>query len=186
MKRSKKIILGFVGELGSGKTTASKYLIKKYKAGYHQYSGILSDIANRLYLEKSRNNLQKLSLALRQTFGQDILAKTITQEVEKDKSKIVLVDGIRRFPDIKYLKKLQHFSLVYLTADLNLRFQRIKKRKEKPGDSQKSFKQFQKEEKNEADRMIKIVAKKAHFTVTNNTTFNHLYQQLDEIISKLI
>jgi len=185
MKKKKKIILGLVGELGAGKTCASNHIIKKYKTGYHQYSNILRDTADLLYLEHSRKNLQKISSALRQTLGEDVLAKVITKSVVNDKRKIVIVDGIRRFPDIKYLRKLPNFYLIYVTADLDLRYQRTKKRKEKPEDDKISFNEFKKHQENEADNLIKIVAKKADFKIINNSNYNSYYNQLDKIITKL-
>src|SRR3989344_2132033 len=98
----KKIIVGFAGEIASGKGTATKYVVEKYHAVSDRFSTMLRDIADRVYLEQSRNNLQKISTMLRQTFGDDFLAKVISNDVQKNQSDIVVVDGIRRLPDIKY------------------------------------------------------------------------------------
>jgi len=96
----KKIIIGFVGEIASGKDTAVMYLVKKYHASQYKFSGILRDILNRLYLELSRENLQKISQVLRENFSQDILSKVIASDVQADNNAIVIVNGIRRASDI--------------------------------------------------------------------------------------
>jgi len=57
----KKIILGFAGEIASGKGTAAKYLAEKYGSGYFRFSTILRDVLKRLYLDESRENAQKIS-----------------------------------------------------------------------------------------------------------------------------
>ncbi|MBU1164917.1 AAA family ATPase [Patescibacteria group bacterium] len=180
-----KIIIGFVGELASGKGCASEYLIKKYKAGYYIFSSPLRETAKKLYLEETRANLQKLSQSLRETFGQDILAKIIAENVKNDKRKIVIADGIRRFPDIRHLSKIHGFKLVYVTASENIRFARIKKRKQYSDDKKNSMAEFKKLQNSEADRLIKTVAKKAKIVIDNNSTKKDLYKKLDQMISKL-
>ena len=70
-----KIILGFAGHIASGKDVCKKYIMEKYGASSHRYSTVLRDILNRLYLPIDRNNMQDLSLDLRNRFGGDILAR---------------------------------------------------------------------------------------------------------------
>ena len=99
-----KIILGLVGPIASGKDTVKKYLEKKYGATGCRFSSILRDILERIDLPNSRENMQELSTILRQKFGEDILAKAIASDAIKLKSNIVIVDGVRRMADIKFLK----------------------------------------------------------------------------------
>ncbi|MEK7625108.1 MAG: AAA family ATPase, partial [Patescibacteria group bacterium] len=66
-----KIILGFVGDLASGKGTICKYLKEKYGTESYRFSTMLRDILKRVYLENSRENLQRLSTVMRENFGQD-------------------------------------------------------------------------------------------------------------------
>ncbi|MFA6447808.1 MAG: AAA family ATPase, partial [Patescibacteria group bacterium] len=91
-----KIILGFVGLLGSGKGTAAVMLKEKYGAEIHVFSDILKDILRRLGLPISRENLQGLSTSLRTQFGQDLLAKAMAQQVGSAAASLIVIDGIRR------------------------------------------------------------------------------------------
>ena len=54
------LIIGFVGQAGCGKGTAADLLREKYGAGYFRFSGILGDVLDRLFLEKTRDNFIKI------------------------------------------------------------------------------------------------------------------------------
>src|SRR3989344_1769966 len=181
-----KIILGFVGPLSSGKGTAAKYLKEKHQAQVRRFSSILRDVLDRLFLEQSRDNMQNLSLALRQTFGQDLLAKVIAQEVENLDAELIVVDGIRRQQDIKYLRDVPGFHLVHITAEQKIRWQRLVKRGENRDDANKTFKDFQADEQKEAEQHIKEVAKEAKFEVDNNGTVEELYGQIEDILNRIM
>ena len=112
-----KIILGFVGPLASGKGTICQYLKEKHGASVFRFSTMLRDVLNRLYLEISRDNMQNLSSALRQTFGDDLLASVIANDVKNEKNEFIVIDGVRREPDIKYLKDFPNFYLIEIKAD---------------------------------------------------------------------
>src|SRR3989338_8809942 len=181
-----KIILGFVGPIASGKGTACEYLKNKYNAGTTRFSSILRDIVGRLGIPESRNDLQKLSLALRQGFGDDVLAKAIALDVQKDKQPIIGVDGVRRLPDIKYLREIPGFYLVSIDADQKKRFERIVGRGENTDDTTKTFENFKKDEKGEAEKNIQEIQTQAQFHLDNNGTKEELYGQIDEMLKKLI
>ena len=180
-----KIILGFVGDLASGKGTICKYLNEKYSANTYRFSTMLRDVLNRMYVPQSRENLQKISTILRQNFGEDVMSKVIAEDVKNDQNNIVMAEGIRRPSDITYLKENPGFHLIYITADPKIRWERLIKRAENPGDTEKTFEQFLEDEKAEADCLIKDLGKTAKFIINNNGTFEELYQQMEEIIKKI-
>lgn len=182
---SKKIILGFVGEMVSGKGTVAAYLQKNHKATTHRYSTMLRDVADRLYLEKSRLNLQKLSQVLRENFSQDIMARVIAEDVKNDKNDIIIIEGIRRFADIEYLRKIENFKLVYITADIKTRYERLTKRTENADDQLKSFEEFKLDHKHESESEILAVGETADYRIDNNGNFEDLYNQIEKIIKEL-
>lgn len=180
-----KIVLGFVGPMASGKGTAAEYINKKFQANVYRFSTSLRDVAKRMYTEETRQNLQNISTALRQALGDDILAKVIYHDTKNDAGQIVIVDGVRRIPDIVYLEKLPNFHLIYISADLKTRYERIINRSENSDDQEKTFEQFSAEQNNEAEKDIETVAKKAAFTIDNSGDFENLYKQIDTILGKL-
>ncbi len=179
---NKKIIIGLAGLLATGKGTVAKYLEKKYQASSHRFSTMLRDILNRLYLPITRQNMQKISTVMRKNFGEDIIARVITQDVKNDKNKIIVLDGVRRLVDIKYLKKIPGFKLVRLVTDEKIRYQRLIGRGENKDDKKKTFKQFLADHKKEADRQIPLVMKKADLEINNDGSLQDLYKQIDKII----
>ena len=185
MTNNKKIILGFVGPIASGKGTACGYLNEKYQAQTYRFSTMLYDILNRVNLETNRENLQKVSSVLRQNFGDDLMAKTIAFDVTKAESQIVSVDGVRREPDIKYLREIPGFYLISIDANAEIRHKRLIGRGEKTDDNTKTFEQFLEDEKKEAEQQIKAVAKKADFQIDNNGTLEQLYEQIEKIMKNI-
>lgn len=151
---NKKIIIGLAGQLACGKGTVAEYLKEKYGASVYRYSTMLRDVLSRLYLEINRINMQDLSAILRKKFGEDILAKVMTEDVEKDLNKLIVVDGIRRMDDIKYLINEKGFLLTKVTAKPETRYKRITGRGENTDDTKKTFAQFLKDEKNKTDASI--------------------------------
>jgi dephospho-CoA kinase len=180
-----KLILGFAGPLASGKDACKKYLEKKYGASSHRFSTMLRDILNRIYIPTSRQNIQNISLALRNCFGSDTLARVISEDVKNDNHDIVVVDGIRRMDDIVNLKNVEGFYLIGIEAKEEIRYERLKKRNENAGDDKKSFAEFLDDCKKEAELEIPKVMSNARFTINNNGSFDDLYKQIDEIIVKL-
>lgn len=179
-----KIVIGLVGQIASGKGTIANYYKEKHDASTHRFSTMLRDVLNRLYLEKNRENMQFISTILRQGFGEDLMAKVIAKDVENDPSGIVVVDGVRRFADISYLKKIDGFVLVAITAAPELRHQRLVGRAENPGDKEKTFDQFIADQNNEADAEVPEVMKEADIMIDNNGDINQLIEQLEIIIKE--
>ena len=180
-----KVILGFVGPLASGKGTAAQYLKDKYQAPIFRFSTILRDVLDRLYLEQSRPKMQQLSLILRENFGQDLLASAIAKDVGNNQAEIIAVDGVRRKLDIKYLKEVPGFRLVAIEAEQKTRYQRMTMRDENTDDQQKTWAQFQTDEKQEPEQQIPKVMAEADFTIDNNGTKVELYQQIEAILEKI-
>ncbi len=177
-----KIILGVAGEMASGKGTVAKYLTEEKQGVSYRFSSILRDLVQRLYLDETRENLQTISTAVRENFGQDILCKVICQDVVNDQTEIIVIDGVRRIQDVEKLKNLKEFKLIYLEADLEKRFERIKKRGENSDDRTKTLEEFKKDHEREAEQEIKQLKNEADFIVDNNNSFENLYKQINNLL----
>lgn len=180
-----KIILGLVGQAGCGKGTMADLLVKEYRASYFRFSNILGDVLKRLSLEKTRDNLIKISGALRQTFGEDILSYVLEKDAILAPEDIVVVDGIRRMEDIVALEPSPRFKLVAIDADPKLRFKRMKKRGEKAGESDMTWEQFLAEEARETEMTIPSVMARAAITLPNNGTREEFETQVRGLMSEL-
>jgi dephospho-CoA kinase len=179
-----KIILGITGEMGGGKGTVAKHIEQEHNGGVHRFSAILRDILDRIYLEQSRDNLQKLSTLLRKNFGEDLLSKSVYKDAQKDEHEIVVVDGVRRMDDMELLRKLPNFKLIYVDSDIKVRYERIIKRGENSDDAKKSFEEFKKINEDESESQIQDLRNYSDYVIDNNGTFIELYQQVENILKE--
>lgn len=184
MRASQKIIFGFTGLLASGKGTAAKYLEEKHGAATFRFSTMLRDILNRIYVPQARDNMIRLSEFLRGAYGEDVMAKTIAEDVKKSQNKIIVVEGVRRLADIAYLSKLPHFVLVEIFADPKIRYARLIKRGENSDDNSKTYKQFLADHNRSTELSILDVIKQARERIDNNGDLADLHKQLDELVKK--
>lgn len=178
------MIFGFVGLIASGKGEATKYLAQKYKASTYRFSTILRSLLDQLFLEHSRDNMIKMSEIVRNAFGENILARAIAENVDKDKNKIIIVEGIRRLADLEFLEKMPNFILVEIFADPQIRFSRLAMRNENPDDATKTFEQFLADHQRTTELSIQDVIRKAKEKINNNGEKESLQKQLDELIKK--
>ncbi|OGH71311.1 MAG: hypothetical protein A3G00_03020 [Candidatus Magasanikbacteria bacterium RIFCSPLOWO2_12_FULL_43_12] len=183
MTNNKKHIFVFVGMAGSGKNTCTNYLHTKYAADIFSFTTMLKDVISRFYLEFNRDNLIKLSEAVRAIFGEDLLAKTMAKDVENASSNMIAIDNARRLADIKYLSQLPGFVLIEIAADMKTRFERISKRGEKTSDAQ-TFEQFVAEHQRPTELSIFDLAKHATEHINNDGNSEQLYAQVDELVKK--
>lgn len=180
-----KIIIGLTGQIASGKGETKRYLNDKYNAAEHRFSTMLRDALKRFHLEINRENMQKISTVLRQNFGEDLMAKVIAEDIREDNSPIIVIDGVRRLTDITYLREMPNFFLIAINTDQKIRYERLKIRKENPGDENKSFEDFLHEERAEAELEIPVVMETANFQIDNNKDFAYLHEQIDKFISEV-
>lgn len=182
-----KIIIGLIGEKGSGKGTVSEHLISKYGAVHYGTSKILRRTLEDLHVPVTRDNLIKLALVLKEGYGPSVIIDSLIQDMEKNGSDIIIADGIRMHGDVDPFRKIygDNFFLVYVTADLRLRYERTKMRKEKEGEDKTTFEEFLEEEGKLTEVSIHEIGKTAEFKFNNNGTAEDLKAQVDEMMEKV-
>ncbi len=90
--------------------------------------------------------MQELSRLIRESYGQESIARIAKAEVENSGSRISIIDGVRRLEDIGPFRELSNFFLIYVDADVRVRYGRIVQRAENSGDAEKSYEAFLEEE----------------------------------------
>ena len=186
MKESNKIIIGIVGEMGSGKSTVARYIKEKYSASSYKFSDILRDILEKLSLPVTRDNLIDLFLVLAPRFGEDVLAGPMKQAVDKDSSSYIVVEGIRRPADISKLQELPHFYLLGIHSDSKTRFARIHARQERSDDQEKSYQEFLEDHKRSTEIYAPEMVENAEYQITNNQTTKELYREIDSVLESIL
>ncbi len=180
-----RFIIGLVGRQGSGKGTAAKILHEHFGAELFRFSSILSDVLTRLSLENSRDNLIKMSESLRKNFGEDILAYAIEADATSSQADIVVVDGIRRIEDIVALEPLPQFKLIEISAPAKVRYERMKGRGEKTGESDMSWENFAEQEQASTEITIPVVAARAWKAINNDDTAQELTKKIAAAMQEL-
>lgn len=182
-------IIGLVGEKGSGKDTFARFLqeIIKDKSVVHlRFSDLLKKTLNLWDLQITRANLQKLAQVLEEGFGSGAVAHGIEIQIRKSNADIIILDGIRWIPDVKLLKKFPSHILVYITADSKLRFERLKTRGEKKGESEMAYEQFLKEEKAPNELLIPEIGSKADYKIINNSSIEDFKKEVEKFLNSLL
>jgi dephospho-CoA kinase len=180
----KKIILGLVGETGSGKDAFSEYLKKKFKNVFvFRFSQPLTEALGIFFDKIKKEDQQWLANSLRGRFGNNILGEAIKKKIKNIKEGIVVLNGIRVWEEFRMIKRLGG-KIVYITADSKIRWQRIKNRGEKKDDLI-SYQKFLKIEKNKTEILIPQIGKKADFKIENNGSKNNFYKECRKILTKV-
>lgn len=188
-------VIGLVGEKGSGKQTFVNYLkeIASLPSAPRndkgevlnirqvRFSDILAQTLMMWDLPISRSNLQKLAVIMNDTFGAQALANAAKFSIEGDSADIIILDGIRREGEFKWTGSFEDNTLIYVTADQDLRYQRLKKRSEKVGEVGLTFEQFLEEEKSKAETEIPKISKKAQIKIENNGSLEEFKQKIKNL-----
>lgn len=180
----RKVIIGLVGRISSGKGTAVAYLQSKYDATNYRFSTVLRDLLDRVHVEQTRENMVMMSEVIRQGFGNDILTKTLLQDMLSDPNPIIVLDGIRRPAELDALRTRPEFVLVEVVAAPELRYQRLTQRSENPDDQKKTYAEFLADEQRPTELTIAAVAEQAQERIDNNGTSEDSHRQLDALITK--
>ncbi|MEI6378774.1 MAG: AAA family ATPase [Candidatus Falkowbacteria bacterium] len=180
-----RIIIGLTGPMVTGKGTVAEYLRENYQASVYGFSGPLRDVLKRLHLSIVRENMAKLSEALRSTFHQHLISATIVHDIGEDDAEVIVLDGIRRPSDLEQARALEGFVLIAVHAEQQTRHQRLLKRSQNLDDQSKTLEAFQADEQAEADREIPVVMAQAQHIIDNNHDIETLYRQVDALMQRL-
>lgn len=177
-------VFGLVGEKGSGKETFGNFLMEiasKKIISRVRFSDVLKETLDLWGIPPTRKNLQDLAVVMVNQYGPDALANAISKRVETLNADIVILDGLRWHEDVLLLRKFPKNLLIYITASLKNRFQRLKIRNEKTGEKNTSLKQFIKEENAKNELLIPKIGKKANFKIENDGTFNEFREKIKSL-----
>ncbi|HCP08340.1 MAG TPA: hypothetical protein DIT25_00890, partial [Candidatus Moranbacteria bacterium] len=167
-----KIVIGLLGESGSGKDTVANYLKEKYSAKLLRFADPIKETLNIYFEKSSREDQQWLALEFRKRFGADILSRAIRKKIENSEG-LIVINGIRFWEDFDFVKSFDPGHTLYITADQKLRWKRTAQRGEKADDNV-AFEKFQEVERSETEVHIPEIGGKADFTIRNEKDLEFL------------
>lgn len=181
-------IIGLTGKKGSGKETVGRFLAE-FMPGkvvkVLRFSDPLAEICDIMYLPKTRHNLQLMGMVMIRNFGDDTLTNAVFQRIKNTEADIIVLDGVRWPADYEMLRNLPDSELIFIDADMQTRFERIRKRKEKAGEEGVSFEQFEAEDRAENEIHIDEIGAKADIKIDNNGSLEDFRSQVKAIAEKL-
>ena len=184
-----KIVIGICGQKGGGKGTFAgllKTIANDKRVDEIRTVDVLFDTLRYWDIPNSRENLQKLVVVMNKTFGEGTLTNAVKLKVENSEADIVILDSIRLESDVKLLRGFKKNILLYITADPELRYNRMKQRNEKAGEGDMSYKQFQKEEQAATEILIPKIGANADYTIENNSTFEDFVKEVEKFYQKKV
>jgi len=186
-----KLVIGLVGENGSGKGTFAESLMQEAKKeGFTcdriRSSDILRETLTLWDIPFTRENFQKLALLMVTVYGEGTLTDAVKARIEGSKKNIVIFDGVRWRSDEKLIRSFKKHLIVYVTAKPKVRYERMRARKEKTGEGIMTFEQFLEEEVAPTEKDIPVIGKAAHITFENSGPIGVLEKEVKEAFKNTI
>ncbi len=181
-----RVLIGITGRLASGKGRMTSEILKKYNAEYVRFSDSLRHVLDVYTISQSRDHIDALSTFLRQTYGEDVLARAVEKKALSSDCDIVIIDGVRRAVDFEQLGKHRNFFLVYIDAGPEIRYERSKNRNENVGDADLTYEEFLIRDSGEPQQQIEQLKSVAHHVINNNGTVHEFDRQIDAVLKKVI
>ncbi len=181
-----KKVLWIIWPLASGKDALAEMISEELNLPLYQISAPLKMIAKERWKGPERSYLVELWRELAEKYGDDYLARYLVENAPEENLVIV---GMRQLGQIQYLRDNTEFTLIWVDADPEIRFNRLLFRA-KPGDPL-TWEDFQKIEsmdnsQNAAQKIWECM-KYADYIYVNNGSFEELKNQVTVIqkIAKL-
>ena len=180
------MLIGLTGRNAAGKGEVAEYL-KKKSFYYYSLSDVIRDEIRSRGQQPTREILIQVGNELRQKYGAHVLAERILSKIEDDKHYII--DSIRNPSEVDAFRAAKHFKLIRVEAPAEVRFQRIcgaeaRKRSADPD----GFMELENREATgdaTSQNLLKVESMADH-AVVNDGSLEKLYQQVDQLLSKLL
>ncbi|MEM2707696.1 MAG: nucleoside monophosphate kinase [Candidatus Pacearchaeota archaeon] len=178
----KKLVIGIIGTIGSGKGTLAKFLVDNYNFRSIVMGNLVRAEARKRKIKATRETLHNLQAKLRKKNKYYFINKVI-DKIEKSKYGRWVVDGLRNPEDALMLKKKFNAKIIFVDAPIILRWKRTIKRG-RSYEKNLSFEEFLKKEKEEKKIFrFNITKKYADYKIFNDKSKREFYKKIKKIIN---
>ena len=184
------MIIGVTGPLCAGTDTFGEILRKEKGFIWFSYSDILREELKKRNVEITRKNLQDIGDELRKKEGLGVLSKIIIEKIEEDVDYVI--GNIRNPGEVHVLREKfgENFILVRIDADVEIRFDRLSKRRREK--DPKTWGEFRKvedrdfgiNEKNYGQQHAAVFAL-ADKVIKNNGSFEEFREDVEKLLSEI-
>lgn len=179
------MIIALAGMIASGKATAAQFLCAQYGAVSVDCSDALYETLDRFGISHTRENPQKLSRALRNAFGQDILGRALVRKIETISAQLLVIQGIHRLSDVAPFLAQKNFFLIFIDADAHLRFLWHRERNKSPGDAVMTFDDFLLRDCDEAQNEIESLKNETLYVIRNEPPQQDFLKKFDALFQHI-
>ena len=175
-----KIVIGLIGKPGVGKDTVAALIpeITEKKTEKFSFSKILiEEYCAHLGIQPTHPNLQYIGDAIRPSW----LHERAKEFIENSTAEIIIIPSIRRKADFDFVKGFSTHRLIGVVTEEKLAFERMKERKEKPGEEHLTWEAYQKLLNAPIDQEIPELLKQAEITLKNDQDIEALKEQIQKI-----
>jgi dephospho-CoA kinase len=180
------VYIGLIGVNGAGKSTVCDYF-KDHGFEVLSLSDALRDYVLEKDLPLDRDTLTYTANRLKEERGLDVLAKLVFEGVEESRWNNVVFDSIRNGEEVSFLAE-KGVVFVGVTADINIRYERIKLRARET--DYVDFDTFKRQDIRETSgestgQNIGVALESCQFIVENNTGLEDLHTALDTVLKEI-
>ena len=183
------MIIGVSGKISSGKGDIAEFLKSRGFIAM-SLSDEIREEARRLNIELTRDNLRELGNRMRETEGNNVLAKRILKRIDPKKNYVL--ESIRNPAEVLELKSNPQFTLIAVECPARLRFERAAERNREKDPLK--FEDFMKNDileegkdengnpRKDSNQKIGECMKMAHFTILNDCDIGTLSERIKEVL----
>ncbi|WP_295979413.1 AAA family ATPase [uncultured Variovorax sp.] len=173
-------IIGIVGPIRTGKSTASAHFQKKHGYVIASNSEILKRICAGLVMPANRDNLKLVGDAIFEVLGNETIARFRVAELG---SKNIVVDGIRYLEEVDFYRKNADFRLLALSSSADTRFERTMALTQHGKDSEMGRREFALLDAARSEAQVPLIAELADCVIKNDGAMDQFEADLDRILA---
>ncbi|MEK7654215.1 MAG: hypothetical protein AAB345_02940 [Patescibacteria group bacterium] len=187
-----KMVIGLVGEQGAGKEEMWKAICKVsreneiYSYARYSTSVFLRKMLDNLDIIDNRDNITKLVGFLEATGGEGDAMRRMLKSVRTEKPALRVIDSIRMLPDETALRAETNNILLYVTADPKIRFNRVRKRGDKPGEKDLTWEKFLEQGNSLTEKHVPEIGSRADWKIENEGTLEELEEKVRQGFAKTV
>jgi dephospho-CoA kinase len=172
----KGIVIGLVGHIAAGKTTAAEYLRFRYGFTSMRFSRLIEEEYN----VSGRDNLQRIGLEISNNPAkQKELSDLMINRMKEGENHVI--DGLRQVIDYDNLSSAlgSRFVLVYIESSFTIRANRYCK-----DNLNESIDKFVEKDEHLVEKAIDKISYKRNYKVMNNKSYKELMNAFDSLLLK--